>query len=127
MRSTATAVAISILFITQGVTSETLELDDEDYEALVESGTSIRSSWRIIAPRGSFGVVINAQGLHLLTYCSSNSELLSMIMQSVEFSKSTKHISLDKSALAFSLHTSKNSTLQNVYLNSGLSLSLSLL
>lgn len=80
MRSTATAVAISILLITQGVTSETLELDDEDYEALVESGTSIRSSWRIIAPRGSFGVVINAQGLHLLTYCSSNSELLSMIM-----------------------------------------------
>jgi hypothetical protein len=80
MRSTATAVAISILLITQGVTSETLELDDEDYQAFVESGTSICSSWRIIAPRGSFGVVINAQGLHLLTYCSSNSELLSMIM-----------------------------------------------
>lgn len=39
MRSTATAVAISILLITQGVTSETLELDDEDYEAFVESGT----------------------------------------------------------------------------------------
>jgi hypothetical protein len=52
MRSTATAVAISIILITQGVTSETLELDDEDYEALVESGTSI-PSWRM-APRGSF-------------------------------------------------------------------------
>jgi protein disulfide-isomerase-like protein len=38
MRSTATAVAISILLITQGVTSETLELDDEDYQAFVESG-----------------------------------------------------------------------------------------